>query len=86
MAYPGSCRCGRRWDSPTVAHCSLCHVQFSTVQNFDAHQPSRRGCEDPATLTRTRRDGRVVPLLKQVERADGLTWVTNVEPSAAVAV
>lgn len=80
MSYPGSCRCGRHWDSPTAAHCSVCHAHFSTVQNFDRHEPSRRGCKNPGSLTRTRRsDGREVPLLKQVQRSDGPVWVSAMD-------
>lgn len=75
-----SCSCGRQWTSLTACHCRVCHRHFSTVKNFDAHEPSRRGCKDPATLTRTRqRDGLVTPLLKSVDRSDGPTWVSNVE-------
>ena len=85
MSYPGSCGCGRRWDSPTAAHCSHCHEHFSTVKNFDVHEPNRRrGCKRPGDLTRQRQDGRVVPLLKRVERSDGPVWVTFTdEPSEA---
>lgn len=81
MSYPGSCRCGRRWDSPTAAHCTHCHCHFSTVKNFDLHEPNRRrGCTDPATLTKTVR-GREVSLLKVVERSDGPVWVSHSEPA-----
>lgn len=70
-----SCRCGRQWTGTSSAHCSVCHEHFSTVKNFDLHGVNRRGCPDPATLTRTRRDGTVVPLLKPVQEVRGVTWV-----------
>lgn len=85
MSYPGSCKCGRRWDSATAAHCSNCHRHFSTVKNFDLHEPNRRrGCQDPATLTRTKQDGTKVLLLKAVQRNDGVVWVSNSEDSRYV--
>jgi hypothetical protein len=78
MSYPGSCSgCGRQWDSLTAAHCTLCHHHFSTVKNFDLHEPNRRrGCKDPASLIRARQDGTEVRVLKPVQRSDGETWVS----------
>ena len=33
-----------------MAHCSVCHVTFSTVGNFDRHNPSCSGCAHPAAV------------------------------------
>ena len=33
-----------------MAHCSICHVTFSTVGNFDRHNPSYSGCAHPAAV------------------------------------
>lgn len=72
--------CKRQWTGTTSAHCRLCHNHFSTVKNFDAHEPNRRrGCKDPATLTREKKDGTTVPVLKPVEENGGTTWVSNSE-------
>ena len=69
-------KCKRGWTGTVSAHCTVCHCHFSTVKNFDAHVPSRRGCKDPATVTRTKKDGTVVRLLKPVESVFGTTWVS----------
>jgi len=52
-----------------------CGELFSTVSNFDKHHPSRRGCGDPRTMTRTKSDGSTVPVFKGVERVGGIVWV-----------
>lgn len=67
--------CARRWTGTTSAHCTVCHEHFSTVKNFDLHGVTPRGCPDPATRTRTKTDGTVVPVLKAVERKHGVEWV-----------
>lgn len=49
----GSCVCGRKWAGLREAHCTLCHRQFSTVRNFDAHRINRgpvTECVDPLTI------------------------------------
>lgn len=72
---PTSCHCGRQWTGLGQAHCTVCHEHFSSVENFDRHGPSYRGCGDPRTLTRVRKDGREVPVLKASEGPNGVTWV-----------
>lgn len=42
-----SCKCGRRWVGLRECHCTVCHRQFSTIDNFDAHRVDER-CIDPA--------------------------------------
>ena len=69
----------------------MCHEHFSTVKNFDAHKPGPRrsdgspscGAERrgglqvaPDKITRTKRDGTVVPMLKAVLTAHGPLWVS----------
>lgn len=82
MPNPTStCGCGRGWTGLVSAHCALCHRHFSTVKNFDLHRPRPRksdgtpGCGDPATLTRRKQNGEVVPLLKPAKSVFGVTWV-----------
>jgi hypothetical protein len=69
---PGNCPpCDRHWHGLTEAHCPGCHQHFSSVTAFDAHQPGRGGCPDPASL----RDGNGNPLLRLADRPSGPTWV-----------
>lgn len=74
-----SCGCGRQWTGTTQAHCTVCHEHFSTVKNFDAHGVARhpRKCPDPSTRTRTRRDGRVVPVLRAIDSRYGRLWIST---------
>lgn len=65
--------CGRSWSGTVSAHCTVCHEHFSTVKNFDLHKPNRRGCPDPASHTRKKADGTVVPVLKKSEARD--QWI-----------
>lgn len=82
MPIIATCQCGRTWSGINQAHCSICHAHFSTVKNFDAHRPGPRrkdgtpSCGVPAEITRVKKDGTVVPVLKVVEYADGPTWVS----------
>ncbi len=69
-------KCGRKWTGLIQAHCSVCHRQFSTVANFDAHRVNKRGCPDPASLRRKKRDGTEVPILKEVSTVHGPLWVS----------
>jgi hypothetical protein len=69
------CSCGREWTGTTQAHCRTCHEQFSAVANFDLHGVDRRGCPDPATRTRKKRDGTVVRVLKPIQSVHGRVWV-----------
>ena len=86
--------CGRKWSGTNQAHCGICHEHFSTVKNFDAHKPGPRRADGtpscgssraggkhvaPDALTRTKRDGTVVPLLKSVDLVDGPIWVSFTE-------
>ncbi len=71
----GSKGCGRQWSGTVQAHCTVCHEHFSTVNNFDKHEPNRRGCKKPAEMTRKKLDGTVVPVFKGVEERYGVTWV-----------
>jgi hypothetical protein len=57
---------------------ALCHRHFSTVANFDAHQPNYAGCLTPDDITD--RDGK--PRLKPVEGRYGTTWVLAKERPA----
>jgi hypothetical protein len=50
---------------------ALCHRHFSTVANFDKHQPNYTGCKDPAALTNRKGE----PILKQTVNRFGVTWV-----------
>lgn len=85
MPIIATCQCGRSWSGNNQAHCRMCHEHFSTVKNFDAHRPGPRKrdgsptCGTPATITRTKRDGTVVPVLRSVKYADGPTWVSYTE-------
>ena len=65
------CGCGREWSGLAQAPCTVCHVHFSTVANFDRHKPSYTGCLDPATITN--RKGELV--LKATTNRFGVTWV-----------
>lgn len=62
-----------------------CHEHFSTVKNFDAHKPGPRrrdgspSCGKPAEITRRKRDGTVVRVLKSVQLVDGPIWVSATE-------
>lgn len=82
MPIIATCSCGRSWSGVNQAHCRNCHAHFSTVKNFDAHQPGARKkdgtptCGKPAVITRQKKDGTVVPVLKLVQYADGPTWVS----------
>jgi hypothetical protein len=67
----GNCSCGREWNSLTECHCRICHRHFSTVANFDRHQPARHGCPNPATL----RGKTGNPVLRPVDRGGATTWV-----------
>lgn len=77
--------CPRKWTGVHQAHCSSCHEHFSTVKNFDLHKPGPKKkngqptCGKPGEQKRKKRDGTVVPLLKAVEFADGITWVTHTD-------
>ncbi len=42
--------CGARWDGLKFCHCAICHHTFSTVRNFDRHEPACTGCLDPADV------------------------------------
>lgn len=56
---PGGTRCGDRGCAvPTVsqAHCSVCHLTFRSVTNFDAHR-SKGYCIDPASIELVDVDG-----------------------------
>jgi hypothetical protein len=82
MALTATCSCGRQWTGTSQAHCAFgCHEHFSTVHNFDLHQPRQRAqdgsprCGKPGEMTRTKRDGSVVPPLKAVVTDKGVTWV-----------
>lgn len=75
MPLIAQCKCGRKWSGTVSAHCTVCHEHFSTVRNFDLHEPDRKGCKHPSTKTRKKQDGTVVPLLKAVEGVYGVTWV-----------
>jgi hypothetical protein len=52
------------------------------VANFDAHRPGPRrkdgspSCGRPEEITRVKRDGTEVPVLKQVETVFGPMWVS----------
>lgn len=69
------CHCGREWVSLVQAHCSVCHEHFSTVDNFDRHVPSYKGCKDPAKIKK--RSGE--PYFKAVESRFGITWAREVQ-------
>jgi hypothetical protein len=62
MASCGSC--DTTWDTQSsLAHCSLCHLSFSTVGNFDLHRNKDGTCAAPGTLglvERTRAGGILV--------------------------
>lgn len=53
-ALVGTCgRCGSRWTSRRIAHCSGCHRSFQGVSVFDRHRSAvgeRGACLDPAGL------------------------------------
>ncbi len=74
--------CSREWTGTVQAHCTICHEHFSTVANFDTHRPGPRRkdgtptCGKPAELTRQKRDGTVVPMLKPVSTVHGPLWVS----------
>lgn len=36
--YPGSCRCGARWNGERPAHCTTCHITFGGNAGFDFHR------------------------------------------------
>ena len=42
--------CRTRWDGLKFCHCAICHRSFTTVANFDRHQPASTGCADPADV------------------------------------
>ncbi|HET6914880.1 MAG TPA: hypothetical protein VFH56_02205 [Acidimicrobiales bacterium] len=66
-----NCTCGREWTGLAQAHCSICHVHFSTVANFDRHKPSYAGCLDPAEITNRKGEA----LLRPDVGRFGITWV-----------
>ncbi len=74
--------CSREWTGTVQAHCTICHEHFSTVANFDTHRPGPRrkdgtpSCGKPADITRRKRDGSVVPMLKSVSTVHGPLWVS----------
>jgi len=51
-----TCRCGAQWTGQRRAHCSVCHVTFDGVGQFDAHRRGTRdepfdgACRTPASL------------------------------------
>lgn len=72
--------CATRWSGTVEAHCSACHESFSTPENFDKHHPRRTAagkvaCGIPATMTRTKTDGTVVPVFKATQRAGRVVWI-----------
>ncbi len=74
--------CDRAWTGTVQAHCSVCHEHFSTVANLAAHRPGPRRRDGspsggkPAEITRRKRDGTVVPMLKPVSTVHGPLWVS----------
>lgn len=48
---PGLCStCDREWSSYKECHCVTCHLQFSTLHNFDLHMDRWYGCIDQAGM------------------------------------
>lgn len=75
-----ACRgCGRRWNSPTQAHCAACHSHFGSASAFDRHlkvdDDGATICTDPA-WARTKKGDPVFKL-----RDDGC-WVGWMSPEA----
>lgn len=60
-----TCRCGASWGGLSPCHCTACHVTFSGIKLFDAHQ-IRGVCHDPADMTR---NGQPLRLVDGVWRA-----------------
>lgn len=52
---PATCRgCASRWSGTQRAHCSACHLTFSSASAFDRHRTpdgEHGHCLDPITLT-----------------------------------
>lgn len=67
-----SCKCGRQWMGLAEAHCTLCHRQFSTVTNFDAHRVDGQ-CIEP-TKARIRGDA-----LREKKTVWGIIYVRDGE-------
>lgn len=69
------------------AHCTSCHETFSSVKNLDAHQPGKVrangtvACGKPGELTRTKRDGSIVPLFSLIDTSRGPMWISYSDES-----
>jgi hypothetical protein len=48
--YIGGCKCGARWKGEAIAHCAVCHLTFTTVNNFDYHTRGGGRCRTEAEL------------------------------------
>lgn len=45
--------CAREWSGRNAAHCSQCHLTYTTPNAFDRHQSLRKGvvnCSDPSSV------------------------------------
>lgn len=55
-SHPGACGgCTLRWDSPSQAHCPVCHQHFGSSGSFDKHLPPTEApagapCKDPVAV------------------------------------
>lgn len=76
MPNKAECTCGAVWTGLSMAHCSVCHQTFSTVDNFDIHRQKliAKICKDPAKcgMVKNDRDTWMMPGEKDMTR-----WTTK---------